>query len=294
MFNSKSFLDYYSIPYWTEGRNVTPGWTNIQCPMCIDPSNHGGFSTTGQYNCWRCGAYALPEVISTLLQISAQQAKKVINEFQTEHQIHLALNQKKKQNNKKYIEIPGSEILSERHKKYLIRRKFDPTFIQKKYKILGTNHLSNYKFRIIVPIFYNGNIVSYQGRDITGKSDLRWKTCKQEDEIIQHKSILYNLDNCNNDWIIIVEGIFDVWRIGDNCCCTFGTTWTKKQVLEIQKRNYKKVFLFFDAEYDAQKKAEKLCIELSSLGIHSEIIETDYSDPDSIPNNKISEFLRNF
>ena len=87
------------------------------------------------------------------------------------------------------------------------------------------------------------------------------------ESIIPAKEILYNLDNCNENYIIIVEGVFDVFRIGDNSASTFGMKYSHKQI-SILAENYETVIIMFDNEKQAQKQARKLGAELSMLGVN--------------------------
>lgn len=86
------------------------------------------------------------------------------------------------------------------------------------------------------------------------------------ESIIPAKEILYNLDNCNEKYIIIVEGVFDVFRLGDNSASTFGMEYSHKQI-SILAENYETVIIMFDNEKQAQKQARKLGAELSMLGV---------------------------
>ena len=43
-FDIISYLENRGVSYWTEGKNVTDGWVNINCPFSPDPSNHLGIN----------------------------------------------------------------------------------------------------------------------------------------------------------------------------------------------------------------------------------------------------------
>ena len=167
----------------------------------------------------------------------------------------------------------------------IYNRNFDPSYLIEKYKIYSTDHLGDYKFRIIIPIYFEGQLISYQGRDYTNKSDIRYKSCAKKDEIIHYKNIVYGIDNLPDDHGIIVEGIFDKWRMGDNALCTFGTGYTNQQLILLSRR-LKKATILFDPEEKAQEIAEKLCRELSGLGVRSRNIK--------LPENKDPGELKPF
>jgi hypothetical protein len=163
------------------------------------------------------------------------------------------------------IELPAGSM-EEVHRKYLKRRGFDPDELNREYGIYGTGMLGDWKYRIIIPIYdKDGELVSFQGRDYTNKQVLRYKTLSVEESVVNPKFILYNENHCYEDWIIAVEGVFDCLKFGDNCCATLGTTTTEVQVRKLS--NYKKVFISFDSEVQAQQRALKLATKLSALGV---------------------------
>jgi len=291
----KHILDQHGIPNWTEGKNVAPGWINIQCPFCDDSSNHFGFNPKKEYgSCWKCGHHFLDDTFQQLLSITKHEAVKLIEENKTNDLIS-AYNRRKRIHRNSTLELPkGSGELKKMHKVYLQNRNFDPEKIEKEYHITGTKMLGEYNYRIIIPIFVNGKLVSYQGRDITGKSDTRYKACQPEDEVICHKDIVYNADRVQQRKGIIVEGVTDVWRIGAGAVATFGTSYTNAQIKFIIKILDLAFLLFDPSDPIAQKKAEKLAFTLSGLKIKTELIEiSDFSgdDPGSMSDEE-AKYLR--
>jgi DNA primase len=284
MFNAKQFFEDYNIPYNTSGKNTQSGWIQIKCPFHHDNSEHLGFNTKGDYfNCWHCGWFSIYEIIKKLLPNESY--KNIKKQYESKSIIREKLNKKTKVNK---IIVPG-EKLKRVHRRYLKNRGFNPTFLERKYKLKGTNYLGNYNHRIIIPIIYKNKIVSYQGRDITNKSKQRYKACSKDKEITHHKDILYNLDNCKKDYIIVTEGIFKVFKLGDNVCCTFGVKYKSKQILLLSK--YKRVYIFFDPDKAGQKAAEKLCYELNNLNVEVYNINGE-KDPDEMTNKEVQEFLK--
>lgn len=286
----KMFKDN-NIKYWMEGKNCSPGFVNTQCRFCDDRSNHLGWNLENGYTkCWKCGFHSLYD---TLRKFEI----KDIHEYMSENKIIKKINQEYEKKNLNDIILP-SKSLNDIHKKYLLNRGFDPELLNEKYKIVGTDHLGYYKdsdfrFRIILPIIYEGDIVSFTARDITNRAELRYKTLAKEHEKIHHKHILYNLDNCFLDYVLVVEGIFDCLKFQNNCVATFGISYTQEQINLLAKR-FKKVYIMFDPEKDAQKQAEKMAIDLSFQNVEVDIIkydsnldagEMDYSQIYSIKRN---------
>ena len=52
---------------------------------------------------------------------------------------------------------------------YLEKRNFDVDELQKKYNLVGGGLVGKYKYRIIIPIYENGILVSWQARTILDK-----------------------------------------------------------------------------------------------------------------------------
>jgi len=201
----EQLLNDYNIPTSTSGKNWQTGWIQVNCPFCNDSGFHGGFNIVGNYyNCWKCGGHNLEDIIMELLGIGYYVTKHLILSYhQPGEQQAIA---KKKTPKAKEIEWPANcHICTGQHGKYLRKRNFDIRKISKDWGIQGTGPIGPYKFRIIIPIYFNGKLVSYQGRDITGRSDLRYKACPIEKEVIHHKHIVYGIDHVTNKKAIIVE-----------------------------------------------------------------------------------------
>lgn len=262
----ENLLKDYNIPTYNQGKNWQPGWINIQCcmPGCTDTSNHGGFNIAGNYyNCWKCGHHSLNDVISTLLGIKWYEAKQLLESYKSASNSQIST---KKQALAKECKFPiNTHDCTGQHGKYLCKRRFDLAKISREWHIQGTGPIGPYKFRIIIPIYFDGKLVSYQGRDITGRSKLRYKACETRNEVIHHKHIVYGIDHVKNRKAVIVEGVFDVWRLGYGAVSTFGTEVTNEQVLLLADRLDVAYIAFDDKE--AEDKADSLANRLIALGV---------------------------
>lgn len=286
IFDSLKFINDHRIPFLTKGKNCSFGWININCPFCNDASFHLGFNlNTGVANCWKCGKKYLPKLISILINISNEQAKKIIKKYYiNRNNIHEGKYSSEKfpfTITKKTNFPCNTQTLGKKHKKYLDKRNFDPDKLEKEFNLYGTGPYGNFKFRIIAPITLGNRLISYQGRDITERAHLRYMACKKEEEVVHYKNTLYNIDNCTENKCIVVEGITDVWKIGDGSCATFGIGYTKKQVILLAKR-FKQIFILFDKDDPAIEKANRLAYELSGIGTEVEIISINEKDPASL------------
>lgn len=291
--NVIKLLNDYHVKYWTEGKNVSPGWVNVKCVFCEDSSNHLGWNIKdGYFNCWKCGKHKIDYTLSRILNLPKTQVNDIIFEYSFYGTQLNSLN--KKQNYAKSVSLPGGK-LNKYHIKYLKNRKFDVDFLVKKYELKGTGPIEfwnkiNYSLRIIIPIVYKGKVISFQGRDITNKQKERYKGCPIEKSVVNYKHIFYNMDNVIDNKVVVVEGVVDVWRLGDGFIGSFGTSLTPQQIKLLNQ--YEEIFFLFDSEKEAQNKAKKYAFELSSIGKKVEVLQLDtQNDPGELPEEEVS-FIR--
>jgi len=298
--NISQLLSDHNIPFKTE---MTKNWINVHCPFCPGSRDfHLGISENGKAsNCWRCVVHPIVETISAVLGVSTWEAKKLLSEVSSRFAAPGKREEAKVAINPfKYPSLSGA-LDGPWHRKYLMCRGFDPDKIAEEWGLLQTGPVSylddtNYSQRILAPITWNGDVVSFQSRDITGHSDRKYLACPKKREKIHHKNILYGKQEkwSGQSGLIVVEGITDVWRLGPAACATFGTAYKLEQVLQLSK-HHDRFFIIFDNEPQAQKQARKLAKQLDGLGKQT-IIQTVESDPGSMKQEDadylIKELLR--
>jgi DNA primase len=132
--------------------------------------------------------------------------------------------------------------------------------------------------------------VSFQGRDITDRHDLRYKGCPIEKSVMNYKHILYGIDQCPGTRVVVVEGIVDVWRLGDGFAGSFGTSMTSFQTRLLTR--FDEVLFLFDGEPEAQAKAREYASELASMGKYTEVMSLgEGKDPGDL-NEKEAGYVR--
>jgi len=277
-----SFCLENNIPYMTEGKNIGADWIHISCPFCSDTSYHLGFSTVyNTFKCWRCGKHQPKKVFLRLSNMPFKEIYKRYYRF-NDSSIVKPIKRNERRYRSEDIKLPKEfKDIDIRHIKFLKKRNFNWREIKDKYKIKGTGILGNFKNRLIMPVYHNGNLVTFTGRDITGKNETRYKNCPRDMENRSIKNCLYNLDNIKGDKVIIVEGITDVWRLGNCAVATFGTEYTTEQILLMKK--FKKIFIMYDE--DAINKAESLACELG-LFADVEVLEIS-GDPGDLTKEEV-------
>lgn len=283
-FDSERFLSNYHVPIAPGGHKHTrAGWVQVECPFCTgNPGYHLGHNTQEDYwNCWRCGFHSHMDVIRALARCSFEQAKKIFREYggrptlRVRPEINVSIKKIK-------VSLPfGSGPLQPRHKQYLENRNFDPEKLESVWGLQGTGTIGPYRNRIIAPIYHRKRLVSFQGRDITGLSNLRYKACPKHLEAMDHKHVLYGLDLCKGmDQILVAEGITETWRFGPGSVATFGIAYTTSQIRFLGR--FPRVYVVFDPDPQAVKQADKLAAMLDAIGTSVHVIDLglpDGSDP---------------
>jgi hypothetical protein len=267
-----------------------PGWVNTKCHFCSgNPGYHLGFNLrSGYFTCHRCGWHPIDKVIEAITGIKGKNNQKPLLAKYYTGKID---DEDKKIIRPSSLSLPdGIGPMMRRHKIYLMNRNYDPLKLEKDWGLLGTNHIGNYKFRIVAPIEFEYQLVSYQGRDITGKTDLRYKACSEDEEVVSHKHVLYGWDKAVGDRCLVVEGITGAWRFGFGSLATFGAEYKQSQVRLIASR-YKTVFLLMDMDEAGRRAADSLETKLSILGCDTHNLELSYGDSGDVPQDTADYFM---
>lgn len=289
--NTPKLFSDFGISY-SETQN---NWINIQCCWCDDPSEHLGFSLTNDYcNCFRCGPHYLDQTIGKLLNLTKAQTYQLIKQYGGKSKRKIKPTAIRM---KAHLLPSGVSPLMKNHRQYLEKRGFDPEKLEREWRLLGTGPFSlldelDYKHRIIAPIFWNGKQVSFQSRAISERSDRRYKCCPPDRELVHHKHILYGRQEAWEKTGIVVEGITDVWRLGEKAFATFGTEFTSWQV-NVMAKHFKRVFIVFDTEIQATKQAKKLAASLREGGVVvHRIILSPGEDPGSMSQKDANHLVK--
>lgn len=292
-FDILSFLRDHGINYRDEGhKHCQSGWMNLPCPFCVgNPGWHLGFNLQNEYfKCWRCGWKDTDKVIKALTGSSKDDLKKLKGSYRRRSKTRSDTNIRVRRVGK--VTLPSScKELSEIHKRYLRERGFDPDYLEEVWGLKGTGPIGSYKFRVIAPIYLHGKLISYQGRDITDKHSLKYKACKKEKELMDHKDSLYGYDLVPGEGVVVVEGITDAWRLGAGAVSTFGIEFKHSQISLL--KNFKEVFILFDSDPQAQIQARKLAGMLSAFNISIEILEIDKGDPADMSAKQAKSLMKN-
>jgi len=266
-----TFFEDQGIEYWTEGKNVRRGWVNIQCPFCDDSSNHLGISLYNlEVKCWRCGEHTLQKLIAEIAEYSRSEAhieaKLLQKSLRDSDGRRTGVSPIKKKEASsamtKAVRLPpeSSNHFPKIHIEYLEGRGFiRPRGFIKKYKLLSCYTTGRYKFRIIIPIFLNRQIVSFTSKDVTDQQEPPYLNASLQESLISPKWIIYNYDTIiQGADAILVEGPIDVWKLGDGAISILGVEHHEQQILYLMKKEINTLFILFDNDPPGRKAARSL------------------------------------
>jgi DNA primase len=285
-FDVISYLNDKNILYLSSGKNISDGWIGITCPfpICTDHSFHCGINLQSKiFYCWICGNRGNPvKLIKEIEKCSWGEAKETAEKYQDFNLV--ATYQEQEVNISRILVWPKEfELIIPSNipkivSSYLTERNFDPEQIIKKYNLFYSGLRGDYKYRLIIPITSKGKIVNFTARALSEKNPLSYKTCPNEKAEIDINDLLYGYDDLPPESpIVIVEGIFDQWRLGTGSVAIFKSELTPTQVSLIREKKPTKVFILLDEDTLDKGKPEKIANKLWFT--ETEIIEIGIPDP---------------
>jgi hypothetical protein len=298
IFDFQSYAYDNGIDLATEGsKHTRPGWVQMACPFCTgNPGYHLGFNLDrGYFNCYRCGWHSVFEVVQRLAGASIYEVERIVKEYSAGGKVLTSPNKKKKTGSVECRLPTGTGEMNKRHIRYLLGRGFRAAELVDTWGLLGTGPVGPYCHRIVAPIVLDGKLVSYQCRDITGKSNLPYKACSLEQEVIHHKELLYGENLVGGNSIVIVEGVADAWKLGPGAVATFGIGFTTSQVLRMKK--YQRRFILYDNDVkrEGQVAAKKLASILMGFDGETEIVTLKgVKDPGELPERDAKQLMEDF
>jgi hypothetical protein len=233
------------------------------------------------------------KTVAALINLPEMQVKELLKSYGVNYRVPRI--NSTPQNQKPFKLPTNCQTLSTQHRKYLTQRGFDAEKIERLWNLQGTKHVSllddiDYRLRIIIPFFWDGEMARFDARDITGKQISKYKACPKWREIMHRKEILYGKQEYWTDTGVCVEGPTDVWRLGVNSFAVCGIEYTHKQVRLIAN-TFKRVAVLFDDESQAQVQARKLVAELKFRGVDAWNVEIT-GDPGSMKQKDADELVK--
>jgi len=278
--NIEDWLNKHGIDYRQRG-----AWFQVHCPNCADDKYHGGIHSDNlTYTCFRCGKLPFRQ---TLEAICLNDPVAVLDLYHvSKKETYYDYTSREPMNQTVRLPINTEEI-TEKHKKYLRNRGFNPELIACLWKVKGTTDSSDYPWRLVIPVIYRRQTISWTARTVVNHP-LRYANCPEEWEVGSIKDALYSYDMVQRDTIMVVEGATDAWRIGPGAVATMGATITDRQVSLIGAKKTRYIVL----DPDARDKAEKLRDRLRMFSGRTMIIDIDEKDPALLKNEDINSLRR--
>ena len=106
---------------------------------------------------------------------------------------------------KDWVRIDNTGLIGKMHFRYLMLRQITPDKIYRNQFYYSTINNT----RIIIPYYYNSKLVYWVSRDIIGKSEKRYLYPQTKEWKNKKSDLLYNIDHCNKENLLICEGQFN-------------------------------------------------------------------------------------
>jgi len=242
------------------------------------------------FNCWRCrqhgyftylvarAAGTTEKHVEGLLGNSAigfkkdavQQIEDILAEPVAEEE-----GEPKKPYFPEYAEIIDERTDSPLLEYYMKRRNISLQTLMQHYCLIC--ECGSHKMRIIIPVLWEGEVVSWQAADMTGQAVLKYRTAPGP-KLNQYLYEYYKIQLGST--IYLVEGVLDHWRMEHDVLCHFGTSITPRQRRLIVDKQPEEVLFAWDGEaYEyAVKAANEVAPYLPRVGI---LRLLDGRDPDN-------------
>lgn len=288
-------LERHGVSYMVDQghHHARPGWIQFDCPFCGTSSGkyHMGFREEGAYvNCWRCGRHDLLETLKVLTGLGYGDLKDdlVALRSRTARLPHLDAER-----------LVGPELILPRgigalrrpHREYLRSRGFNPRLLAKVWGVRGIGcEGGRLAWRVFIPIYQGGVMVSWTTRSI-GRAEPRYISARGNQELVDHRSILFGEDMCRHA-VIVVEGPFDVIRIGPGAAACLGTGISRDHLVKLSRYPVRVVCL--DSEPVAQRKARELVNLLSVFPGDTYNVVLDAKDPAEASDREIRRLRKEF
>lgn len=325
--NIIKFLTANDIYYTDSGNNVKQGNVNIHCCFCgsDDPSEHLGIALQSPHvwGCWRNQKHRGKNIIDLIVKLTnyswseakaiAEEDKSLLEDSEVSMKIKDIFSDKQVVEEKKgvkHLEFPSSfkdivpEGLYTRFGSYVYSRGFDSVDTARliQYYNLKGCLVGDYVYRLIIPVYYGNQLVTWTGRSI-GNSELRYLDLSPDKSVIALKETLLDYDNLlekGGRRLYVVEGAFDVFPIflwGDEdveATCTFTVNMSNQQkyLLSMLSKRFNEIVFLPDSEFEMN--AWELKNDLAYIkNIRVQMLPLNVDDPGDLSGRQIRSLVNN-
>lgn len=293
-FDVRRYLDDLGVGYRRAGdENVGEGWIGLDCVFCGDTVGHLGvhYEHGNGCVCWMCHEGGdIIDLVKALEGVGFNAARDRLGQYQG------FVAEKRERKPRRYDSVlpdgferieAGSEPVPVR--RWFARRRFDLGLCQE--HGLGWVRHGDYQLRMIVPVLLDGEVVSFQAVDVTGRAKVPYLDCPKDRAMVPNKHLLYGLDEVGEQ-VILVEGVTDKWRMGRDAVALFGKNWSMKQLVLLHARaggRRLKVLLDLDAMREGRKLLDRLHELFNDVLIGN---LTHVKDPAELGDEEVGGILR--
>ena len=264
----EAFLNANDVVWLKLHPNITRHCVGVCCPFCEDDDFHLGIFKSGKnFSCWKCGTTgSLFDLMSALIGMTWTA---FVAEANRHSEQALASDGVKairgiisgtasvaEEERQTYDSLPpgclsvSSPLAQEEFLfiEFMKERNITLDSFIERGCVLGI--VGELAHRLIYPIYADKKMVGYQGRAL--RDGLNPKYVFPDD--FHTTEYLYNADSgLVNGRLILVEGAFDTWRMGDGTWATFSAHMSSQQRLKISKATPSCLVFAWDS--DAYAKA---------------------------------------
>lgn len=283
----REVLDEIGVYYTESGKNVSDGWIGTACPFCGDESNHMGINVRSKtVSCFKCGTtgtvikYLSEELgsFNKAIEILGDAVPRELISFDEEERSRAIK-----------VELPknASSKITQYHAGYLESRGYDYQELMDKYNLHFCGPVGKWRNCIIVPVVKQYRMITFTSVNISDEANIRYLHLEEEKSIIPIKDYLFGIEYTDGNSCIVVEGLFDKLRIGDDAVCTFGTKVTGPQKKMLSKFNIVKIL--FDGDDAGRVNGDRLANELAPFCDVRLFELPDGTDPDDLDSAEVEE-----
>lgn len=299
-FNAEKFLEDAGIKYRTRGINVPKHAVNICCTYCGETRFHLVIrKRKGYSNCWVCKKrVSTVELVMSITKCSISEAREIVygdkhylfkyGYDETFEKIARATACKLPPHT---LPLTGNgrkpDPIRRSAWKYLIGRSISVQKVEDFDLHYGRG--GEQAYRIVIPMYFGGQLVNYTGRDFTGKSELRYRACSTQDCVLVPDEFLYGLDDFEGHRAIIVEGAFDRIALGKNVLAVNTNKLSPRQKGMLGYLDLKELVFVFDP--GAFGEALELAEYFRPIIDKIKAVELTEGDPSELGRSKVFDLI---
>ncbi len=249
-------MEDYGIEYVTSGHYHCTKAFEIQahCPLHTGKPDYDLGLNPNNWHCWVHGReHTLEQLVQAFTGCSGHSVKELVRRYRGDNKSGVQRKPGRLVPKAQQLVKPMTGKLNKKHVNYLNNRGFNVGALNNKYQLESVLPFGDYGDRIYIPVIMNGNTVSFTTRSMN--SEPKYKHAEDNHSVVPIKHTIYNIDNCYHSHVVIVEGVTDTWRLGDNAVALYGKSLSEKQLVFLVKR-FKYIFVCMDPE--AQDSCEKI------------------------------------